>query len=537
MGTIAATREFLSGRKKDSTSEPPYLLSIRSSTTLIVLTINLAIFTDIFFYALIIPVIPFSLTIQVGISEDQVQHWTSILLACYSVALFVGSPIIGVYADHTSSRRWPLLIGLVALAGSTLLLCLGNSIGLLVLGRLLQGLSAAVVWSVGCALLVDTMDSAVGVAMGYVNISMSVGLLIAPVIGGAVYKAAGYYAVYYIAFGIVALDILLRLFMIEKKVARQWIKDEHGGSNAESPRLDLEKAESTGGNDSRAQNVLNGNETGGSGPAATNSVSTAGRQSLATPTHGEAMPRENTEILQHEDISPSIPAQNRGQIRTIKLLLTNPRMIAALYGLVVEAGIMMGYDATLPLFVQSTFHWDSLAAGILFLAIFLPGFVSPLVGWFADRYGAKYPSFIGFCATVPLLVCLRFVTENTINHKILLGFLLAMLGTALAFSNTPLMAEISYVIDEMAAKNPGIFGEKGAYGLGYGLFTMAFALGGTIGPLWSGYVISSAGWGTMSWSFAIWASSGALVVYIWLGGKVKKTQDTEDVGRSSPPGS
>ncbi|KAI4862950.1 major facilitator superfamily domain-containing protein [Hypoxylon rubiginosum] len=219
MGFLGNAQQFLSGTKKDSKSKPPWLLSIRSSTTLIVLTVNLAIFTDIFYYALIIPVIPFSLTVQVGIEEDQVQRWTSILLACYSVALFAGSPLAGLYADHSSSRRWPLLIGLIALAASTFLLCFGNSIGLLVLGRLLQGFSAAIVWSVGCALLVDTMDTAAGVAMGYIGISMSVGLLIAPVIGGAVYSAAGYYAVYYIAFGVVAIDILLRLFMIEKKVA------------------------------------------------------------------------------------------------------------------------------------------------------------------------------------------------------------------------------------------------------------------------------------------------------------------------------
>lgn len=133
-----------------------------------------------------IPVIPFSLTVQVGVPADQVQRWTSILLACYSVALLVGSPVFGWYADHSASRRWPLLIGLVLLAGSTLLLCFGTTIALLVVGRLLQGLSAGVVWSVGCALLVDTMGDAVGVAMGYVNIAMCLGLLIAPVVGGAV---------------------------------------------------------------------------------------------------------------------------------------------------------------------------------------------------------------------------------------------------------------------------------------------------------------------------------------------------------------
>ncbi|KAI4860348.1 major facilitator superfamily domain-containing protein [Hypoxylon rubiginosum] len=206
----------------------------------------------------------------------------------------------------------------------------------------------------------------------------------------------------------------------------------------------------------------------------------------------------------------------------IKILLKSPRLLAALWGLFVEAGLMMGFDATLALFLQRTFGWNSTAAGILFLAIFLPGFISPLVGWLADKYGAKWPSFFGFCLTLPLLVCFRFVTENTIQHKILLGFLLAFFGIALAFANVPLMAEITYVIEAKAAEEPGIFGEKGVYGLGYGLFTMAFALGGTIGPLWAGYVVDSAGWGTMTWSFSIWAASGALPICIWLGGRAER---------------
>ena len=101
----------------------------------------------------------------------------------------------------------------------------------------------------------------------------------------------------------------------------------------------------------------------------------------------------------------------------------------------------------------------------------------------------------------------------------LLAALLAVLGSALAFANTPLMAEITYVIDAKEAETPGVFGEKGAYGIGYGLFTMSFALGGTIGPLWAGYVHDGPGWGTMTWSLALWAASGAIVVFFWLGGK------------------
>lgn len=231
---------FLSGATSPGgSSKPPYLLKYRSSTFFIILTVCLAIFTDIFYYGLIVPVIPYSLTVQVGVPEDELQQWTAILLACYNVALFIGSPIAGLYADHTSSRRWPLLIGLVALAGSTLMLCLGKVIGLLIVGRILQGFSAAVAWSVCLALLADTMGRNIGLSMGYVSIAMSVGLLIAPVIGGAVYAAEGYYPVYYVAFGVVVCDIIFRLVLIEKKVARQWITEDEapsGGDGAAAPR-------------------------------------------------------------------------------------------------------------------------------------------------------------------------------------------------------------------------------------------------------------------------------------------------------------
>ena len=220
---LSFLRHFSLGRQT-SNSKPPVFLEFRSSTPFIVFTVCLAIFTDIFFYGLIVPVIPFSLSAQAGVPEDQVQHWTAILLACYNAALVVGSPIAGFYADRTSSRRWPFVLGLVALCGSTLLLCLGRTVAVLVLGRILQGLSAAIVWSVGLALLVDTVGRDIGYAMGYVNIAMAVGLLISPVAGGAVYQYAGYYAVYYIAFAIICCDIALRLVLVEKKVARQWLR-------------------------------------------------------------------------------------------------------------------------------------------------------------------------------------------------------------------------------------------------------------------------------------------------------------------------
>ena len=173
----------------------------------------------------------------------------------------------------------------------------------------------------------------------------------------------------------------------------------------------------------------------------------------------------------------------------------------------------------MPLFVKSTFHWTSTAAGLMFFCIFIPGFASPIVGWLSDRYGARWPSFAGFLASIPLLVCLRFVTEDTIGHKVLLCALLALLGLTLVFSNTPLMAEITYAIEAEEAKSPGIFGENGVYGLGYGLFCTAFALGGSIGSLMSGYIMAGAGWVTLTWALAILMAAGAVIVAFAVGGR------------------
>jgi len=325
-------QQFFSGHGQDvssPSSKPPYLLAYRSSTTFIVFTICLAIFTDILFYGLIVPVIPFSITVQAGVAEDQVQQWTAILLACYNITLCIGSPLVGFYADNTTSRRFPLLLGLLALAGSTLLLCLGKNIALLVVGRLLQGLSAAIVWSVGLALLADTMGRNIGYAMGYVGIAMSVGLLIAPVIGGAVYAAAGYYAVYYIAFAVIFCDIVLRLVLIEKKVARQWITDEEATPVAEA------------GHEASDINTSESEKAAGTPDMPIGDVEreAAGRRrsSKADSNNTSALPGERQ--TQGPDPSSESPVGEAGKHPHWELIKSR-RILAALFGSVIEAGVM-----------------------------------------------------------------------------------------------------------------------------------------------------------------------------------------------------
>jgi MFS family permease len=86
----------------------------------------------------------------------------------------------------------PFLVGLIMLTGATIMFCVGSNTTVVVIGRFFQGISAAVVWTVGLALLVDTVGQEVGESMGVVAVAMSLGIFVAPLLGGVVYEKWGF---------------------------------------------------------------------------------------------------------------------------------------------------------------------------------------------------------------------------------------------------------------------------------------------------------------------------------------------------------
>lgn len=91
-------------------------------------------------------------------------------------------------SDRIRSRRLPLLFGYLTIAISTSIFIFGHSLPILIVARVCQGLSGAVIGVLGLAMIADTAcPENIGEVMAYGSLSFTWGMLTGPVIGGLLY--------------------------------------------------------------------------------------------------------------------------------------------------------------------------------------------------------------------------------------------------------------------------------------------------------------------------------------------------------------
>jgi MFS family permease len=149
---------------------------------------------------------------------------------------------VGYLSDRASSRKIHYLLGLFALILSTALVALARNYWLLIISRFLQGCSSAIVWTVGMALLADSLPTEqLGVAMGTIGSMVSLALVGSPVIGGSIYHHFGFEAVFIALGAMLLIDVVLRLILIEKKDAQKWgvgVSEEEPRTNDNTPLIE-----------------------------------------------------------------------------------------------------------------------------------------------------------------------------------------------------------------------------------------------------------------------------------------------------------
>ena len=406
------------------------------------------------------------------------------------------------------SRQTPFVLGLVVLGGATLSFALGSSLPVLLIARVMQGMSTAIVFTVGFALLFDVIGKEkIGQAMGYTSMSLSLGLFLGPVVGGIIYQYEGYFQVFIPAFVLIALEILLRFVVVEQRTPSK-------PSSTESSK--------PGSRDASRTRLLHA-DTNGSLYGAINTqvpsderVVASGRSSV-TPTNASLHSHRSGKALW-------LASTAKVGRSSIVVLLSSPRLLVAMVGLFVINSFTTAFEGVLPVYVHQLFGFNSMHAALMFLAITLPMLFSPLVGSLTDRIGAKWPATVGFVLAVPCLILLRLVNYDERSAVITLVGLLFWFGCAVSLAMPPMMTEVTYVVEEQEERCPGIFGPYGAYSQAYGLTNAAFAGGALVGPLYAGFIRESLGWPTMSLVMGVLSAVMAVFALVMTGGYLFRTE-------------
>jgi multidrug resistance protein len=143
-------------------------------------------FIDLVAYSIAVPVLP-DYTRELGASPTVIGF----LFSSFGLTLLIASVPMGAISDRVG-RRGPLVLGLAALAISTLVFAFARQLSWLFAARLIQGAADAVTWVVGFALLADLYAPAErGRVMGFVMSGATFGLMVGPSLGGWLYEAGG----------------------------------------------------------------------------------------------------------------------------------------------------------------------------------------------------------------------------------------------------------------------------------------------------------------------------------------------------------
>ena len=161
--------------------------ALRHSPGLVLTLVTCALFTDMLLYDMVVAFLPQYLR-RVGVSHGCI----GLLFGTYAIGTLLATPLMGWVSDRVAWRV-PILWGIYGLIGAMALYAGKTGLVGLFIARFLQGASSAALWTAGWAALASVYPSeARGRAMGIAMTGMSMGTLLGPPLGGALFHHGGY---------------------------------------------------------------------------------------------------------------------------------------------------------------------------------------------------------------------------------------------------------------------------------------------------------------------------------------------------------
>jgi len=366
---------------------------------------------------------------------------------------------------------------------------------ILVIARVLQGMSAAVVWTVGLVLVQDTVGrERLGTVLGGIFGFISVGNLISPVLGGIVYDRAGDKAVFGLGLGILVVDLVLRIVMIEKSVAEKWrvLSVDGDGDHTVEECLDPTISERS---PLLAQSpILN--------------------EGHDVNSNGEDQ-EDNTGSSKY--VLPStLPIYLPTPL--LYMFFTSPRILMSTLTTLLQSILVSLNDTTIPLHALDLFGFTPLHSGLLFIPLLTPLLVlGPLIGYIVDRSGTKLASAIGFLyLSIPvfLLGLPRAAGKDEIAKYATILFFCGIGSSAVSAVS---LVEGSDVAARYHEANPGVFGEQGPFVLLFAWNSVVLNAGFALGPMVAVWLIEPLGYGGMNACMAVVCVVVGVLCFFFMG--------------------
>jgi predicted MFS family arabinose efflux permease len=166
----------------------------------------------------------------------------------------------------------------------------------------------------------------------------------------------------------------------------------------------------------------------------------------------------------------------------------DPSLLISLVFTTINAALVGGFNATIPLHAKDHFGLDATGAGLTLLPIAISRVVAgPIGGRLVDQIGSRKVAVVGYTLLASSLFMFRFISIRSQTFEIIaFAVLLSACGTGMAIVGPATWIEGMTAVRKYHHANTHLFWVAGPYASLQAINNIAFEIGLLIGPLIAG---------------------------------------------------